>query len=412
MRNTLCVVMLALTIAGCQATDTNPKWDPQAEYPPWAYDAPFYYRPSEDLPVAEVRGDGIPVYYTASRQFFIRHANGNQPPGTPRLAVWYSADAGEHWTRAGYFGVEQTHFLFEADTDGPHWIRFVGPAQGIVQTPPGAPHRIYVVDTEPAQIEMSITPPPVTRDKDGNDIRRTFTVDEEITVRWDVRDPNLAVDKVCLSTAFGSFPSNVVWNKFPLPMPPVGSIKVPIPPPAGQPGPSGEGVGMRIRIEAVDKAGNLKFEFSELLRVAATGPPDQAAPLLRPAKPWALINQAGGPAGKRPGWPEPATLIRGGTSRLLPWLPDTVKNYTHVVLQFSANNGRSWRTVADNLKAGQPVKWSVPPIDSKLCRLRVLAVKGPEHRLMLAQSMPFTVHTAPAEILIGPKVVGPEPREK
>ena len=97
---------------------------------------------------------------------------------------------------------------------------------------------------------------------------------------------------------------------------------------------------------------------------------------------------------------------------MLKWLPDGAEKYQNVVLQFSANNGRSWRTVAENLQADKTIKWTVPQVNSKLCRLRVLAVKGPEHRLMLAMTQEFTVHTAPPDTILGPKEVPPEPREK
>ncbi|MDY7009546.1 MAG: hypothetical protein SVV80_02190 [Planctomycetota bacterium] len=422
MRTKTCLLVLAIFIAGCEVQDENPNWNPTGDYPSWTYDAPYYYRPSEDLPVQEVVGEGIPVYYTDSNQYFVKHSTGYQAPGVPRLAIWYSVSAGENWERAGYYGVEQTHFLFHADADGPHWVRFVGPGQGVAAASPGTPHRIYVVDTTRPAIEVSVDPPAMEKDKHGNKVPHIYSVGDTVEVRWSVSDANLVGESVRLATTFGTFPDNVVWTRFPLSLPATGCMKVPVPPEAaGRQGRGGAQTGatrvsgrmagrMRFRIEAEDKAGNLNFAFSDILHV--DGPPLPAKPIVRPVEPWELVAQTEGQAGPRPGWPQPGTLIRGGTSRMLMWLPDDVEKYENVVLQFSANNGRSWRTVAEDLKPDKTTKWTVPQINSKLCRLRILAVKGPDHRLMLAMTQAFIVHTAPPDTIIGPKLVPPEPREK
>lgn len=405
MRTKMCLLVLALFIVGCEVQDENPNWNPVADYPSWTYDAPYYYRPSEDLPVQEVVGAGIPVYYTSSKQFFLKHATGYQAPGVPRLAVWYSVNAGENWERAGYYGVEQTYFLFQAEADGMYWIRFVGPGQGVAAATPGTPHRIYVVDTTRPTIDVSVNPPAIERDKHGNDVPHIYSVGDTVEVRWSVSDVNLVSKSIHLATTFGTFPDNVVWTRFPLSLPATGSMKVPVPPEAA--GRQGRGDGqMRFRIEAEDKAGNLNFTFSDVLHV--DGPPPPA----RPVKPWELVAQAGGAAGPKPGWPQPGTLIRGGTSRMLHWLPEGAEKYKNVVLQFSANNGRSWRTVAENLQADNTTKWTVPQVNSKFCRIRILAVKGPKHRLMLAKTQAFTVNTAPPDTIMGPTPVPPEPRER
>lgn len=400
MRARIAWAALAFCLAGCQLQDENPQWDPQQEYPSWAYDSPFYYRPSEDLPVADTLGASIPVYYTNSQRFFVKHSSGYQVPGVPRLGVWFSSDEGRSWQRAGFFGAEQTHFLFQAGSDGVYWIRFVGPGQGAVDAPPGTPHRIYVADAAAPQIELNVEPPPVTTDEKGNPIPRIYQVGEMVVVSWQVRDANLAESSVHLATTFAKFPDNVVWSKFPISLPAVGSMKVPIPPEAA--GKNGHpGGGMRFRVEARDKPGNRNCGFSEILQVAAgTAPPRQV--VVRPADPWELVVQTDGVPGDRPGWPDPGALVRGGSSRMLQWLPSGVDKHKHVVLEFSANNGRSWRTVAEGLQEAKPIKWTVPLVNSRICRLRILAIQGPEHKLMLAQSMPFTVHTAPAAIQMGP----------
>lgn len=408
MRATIALTVTVAVLAGCQLSDENPNWAPKQDYPSWAYDAPFYYKPSEDLSVSESVGEGIPVYYSDNRSFFVRHASGSTLTGAPRMALWYSDDSGRLWQRAGYFGVEQTHFLFQADKDGQFWVRFVGPERDIVQAPPGQPHRIYVVDTAGPQIELFVDPPPYEEDEHGNRVSHIYAVGETVIVRWRVRDANLEKDSIRLATTFASFPDNVTWSRFPVELLPVGTIRAPIPPEAA--GPEQRTGGLRFRMEARDKAGNLTFAFTDVLRVAGGGRPVEPV-TTRPTTPWEQIVQEQGTPSKKRGWPDLGSIIRGGTSRTLAWLPDDVAKHENVVLEFSANNGRSWRTVAENLQVDKSVKWTVPQVNSKLCRLRVLAIEGPMEKIMLAQTQFFTVHTLPPATIMGPKKVSPKAPE-
>ncbi len=406
MRATIVLTVIAALLAGCELGDENPHFNPKQDYPSWTYDAPFYYRPSEDLKVSEVVGEGIPVYYTPAAAFYVKHTSGYTLPGDPRMALWCSADAGKDWQRAGYFGAEQTHFLFQAEQDGRYWVRFLGPGQDIVQAPPGQPHRIYVVDTEGPKIELSVDPAPFEVDEEGNRVAHVYAVGEAVIVRWRVVDPNLDVDSVHLSTTFAEFPNNVVWSEFPVKLKTLGTIRAPIPPEAAAR--KGQQLGgMRFRMRARDKAGNLTYAFTDVLRIAGGGKP--AAPVTtRPAVSMEVISQTDGTPDKKLGWPVPGSLVRGGTSRILQWLPENMANYKIVVLQFTVNNGRSWRTVAEGLKLGKTVRWTVPAVNSKLCRIRVLAIEGPLKEFMLAKTQAFTVHTVVPLTIMGPVEVSPK----
>lgn len=138
MRKTSILLIVAL-LCGCTVTDNNPDARPAEEYPSWAFDAPFYYRPTVEPAPVEMIGPGIPIYFGREDVFFVRHPAGSQITGEPRIAVWTSLDEGMTWERSGYFGLEQTHFVHKATQDGPHWVRFVGPSQSVAQLPPPSP---------------------------------------------------------------------------------------------------------------------------------------------------------------------------------------------------------------------------------------------------------------------------------
>lgn len=266
--NWLILVAALACLAGCEVVDENPHWSPKADYPAWAYDAPWYYRPTQEMQPLEHIMAGqqkIPVYFTRSDSFFVVHPTGYQVNGDPRIAIWDSSDAGKNWERSGYFGVEQTHFLFKAPKDGCYWIRFVGPNQGSTQVPPGVPNRIYNVDTKPPKITLTVTPAEFD-DKDKKE-PHFYAIGDEITVHWMVEDVNLDAKTVKLQTCFTSFPDNMIWSQAPGETAPEGQIKYRIPPQA-----AGNG-GMAFRVEATDKAGNVGAGMTETMHVLKPRPP-------------------------------------------------------------------------------------------------------------------------------------------
>lgn len=376
------LLLAVMVLAGCQVQDENTDWDPQADLPPWAYDAPFYYRPSEDLEMLETIGEDIGVYYTKDDYFFIRHPSGYQLTAGPRVGVWFSADEGVSWEKAGFFGVEQTHFLFKAETNGPYWIRFVGPGQGRSTVPPGQPHRIYVVDTHPPTVSISVDPPPVTVDAEGNKVVHLYRTGETITLYWGIGDQSLDPNSIQLGVAFTDFPNNVLWSRWPDTLGESGSMQVEIPQEATQDG------GLKFRLEARDKAGNIGAAFTEKLIIE--GSHESRAAEIAVSE---LVAQAGGQVSAKPGWPLSGQFLRGGADRLLAWLPPSAENYPVVQLQFSSNDGRLWQTVAADVIPGKVAMWTVPKVFSERCRLKVIGQAGTEYEKVLAISGLFVVDT-------------------
>ena len=392
-----------LLAAGCQLADENPDWDPKHDLPSWAYDAPFYYRPTEDLKPVETVGQGIPVYYPRTDYFFLAHPDGYDVTGEPRLAVWCSTDQ-ENWDRCGYFGVEQTHFLMHAEEDGPHWVRFVGPGQGKTEAPPGHPHRIYVVDTQAPEITLTVDPAPFHVNEEGERIPRLYTVGDEVTLSWSVKDANLRDGSVRLSTCWVRFPDNLAWSVWPKPLTARGSIDVVLPPEAALNG------GLRFRMEAQDKAGHIGMAVTHALAVHET-PGAATRPTVRPVGPFERIPTAAPqPDDDRPGWPRKGALIRGGAQIALKWMPEDVESYEGLAVQFTSNNGLSWRTLIQDVVPGRPVRLTMPSVTSKACRLRLTGVRKDdptERRTAIVTSGRFTVDTVAPEFEDKPVPVDP-----
>jgi hypothetical protein len=420
MRAIVWLVAVLVLLTGCTQVDENPKFNPSAELPPWAYDAPLYYQPAEDLPQQETIGNGIGVYYTRERSFFIRHPSNSQISGVPRVAIYYSIDQGQDWSKAGYYGVEQTHFNFLAKREGAYWIRFVGPGQGVTECPPGQPHRIYVVDRTPPAIVLSITPPVWEDEKDQ--VPHLYEVGQSVRLDWGVSDRNLDPNSIKMGICFAEFPYNVVWSVLPEAMKESGSLTVELPPQATQHG------GIRFRLEARDKAGNIGLAMTDALHIRSTAaaatrpaatqpagvpkarlvPPVQTQPPAQPPPRPAVLMPSRferATTADRPGWPKFEQSLPKGSRQELGWLPPAAVNYRDMELQFSANDGQLWQTVAKGLKPGQAVAWTVPDVTGTTCRLRIVAIVpatgGPAGtEITLAMTQRFAVNgvtaTAPS----------------
>lgn len=270
MRNALVLTAMlgfaACLAVGCSFDDENVNSNP-GDAPASFSDAPFYYAPKYELKPAEWLGkgqvgknkEGIPVYYTQDAAFFIKHPLSEQGDELPRTRFMVSSNSGKRWVNGGGFGLDAKYYYFDAQTDGSYWVRFIGPGFEYSKVPPGQPHRIYVLDTKPPKIDVKITPG-IWMDKKKTR-RRIFRAGEKITVSWRVRDTNIKVGSVKLDTCFARFPNNVVWKEIPQKIATTGSLDIRIPAEAVNQS------GIRFRIRAVDKAGNVGIGMSRILDV-------------------------------------------------------------------------------------------------------------------------------------------------
>ena len=391
IREVVWLCIAAAIVTGCQQVDENPHWSPATDYPAWTYDAPFYYRPSAEAQPVESVGKGIDVYYSRSGYFFARHPGGCQLTGSARVAVWFSTDEGKNWETAGHFGVEQTHFLFQAEKDARHWVRFVGPGQEqTAKGPVPLPHRIYVVDRKAPEIAIAIRPSPW--DDKEKKVPHIYKVGDDVSIGWAVRDINLKPDSIRLESCIGKVPFQLAWGRFRGALQPTGRRVIKIPPAAAQEG------SIRFRIEAEDKAGNVAAVMTTALHIKRS---DKATtqPTMQPAGDF-TADAPHKPA--RPGWPEAGAMVRGGDKIKLEWMPEVAKNYNKIVLQLTINDKLTWKTVAKNLKYGSPATWTLPTDDSRLCRVRIAAVDADGQMTLLAQSGMFRIVTIKEPTKFGP----------
>ncbi|MDP6637555.1 MAG: hypothetical protein QGG42_21865 [Phycisphaerae bacterium] len=395
IRKTAWLCIAVALIAGCKQVDENPHWNPRSDYPAWAYDSPVYFRPSAEAKPVETVGKGIDVFYSRGDHFFVRHPGGSQLTGAARVAVWFSTDEGKNWETAGYFGVEQTHFLFQAEQDARHWVRFVGPGQdNVAKGPVPLPHRIHVVDRKAPEIAIAVRPSPW--DDKEKKVPHIYKVGDEVSVGWAVRDINLAKDSIRLESCIGDVPFQLAWGRFRGALPKTGRRIVKIPPEAAREG------AIRFRIEAEDKAGNVAAVMTTGLHVKRSKKSTGKQPTARPA---GDFNADAPHKPARPGWPDAGSLIRCEKKQKLEWLPEAARNYNNIALQITTNNGLSWKTVAEKVEPGTPVIWTSPKQSSRFCRLRLIATDGDGQMILLAQSGMFRVSSPRKPTKIGPEKI-------
>ena len=327
MRSACSAWMVAAVVVwgvGCNCCKDKPRddkqvhgYDPAVQYPAWAYDAPFYYKPPKDHgDVGETvapSGPGEPThYFIRSRTLYIPHPRNTattQPAGdlpemgprttpqdlAPRVGVYWTDSHGQEWVRAGHFGLGQTHFAFPAENDGVYGFRLTGPRLSSATCSPATcspprPDVVYHVDTVPPEITVCIEPN-----------LPAYRPNQSVQVHWVSQDENLAESPVSISACrrVGK-DGQREWREAVRDQPGSGSTSFVVPADA-------EARSFKIRVDARDRAGNLGVTFTPVLLVnagATTDPPAETA--RRPAP-------SGAPADSGIGLPAPVEDVSART---------------------------------------------------------------------------------------------------
>lgn len=275
--------IMILTGASCseqpapfRTADRTPKADrdapfnPPETYPEWAYDAEHYTKPVEELmPEPRVRPTDPLHYFTRNKVVMIRQPSCYTPEEIPRVAVWWTDDNGFHWQKAGYLGRQQSHFPFDAPEDGDYGIRFVGPGQAAADPVPAIPERVYHVDTSIPEVEVKVDPE-----------QSWYHVGQTVEISWRASDAHLVAYPVKIGVLPDFSAKKRDMAELQRELADEGTISYKIPAEALD-------QELRIRVDALDRAGNLGTAVSYALQVvgaeageetkAAAAAPDQDA---------------------------------------------------------------------------------------------------------------------------------------
>lgn len=245
-------------------SDRPAPFNPAKTYPEWAYDAPSYTRPVED-PQAEPKSrvKDPEHFFTSKPVIMVHQPEGYRPEEIPRVAIWYTRDNGYHWKKAGYFGRSATYFPLEVKKEGDYGIRFVGPGQeSAMETPPN-PVCVHHVDMTPPKVRLSLEPE-----------QAWYMLGQRVTVNWTATDPHLEAMPARVSVipdweSDQSRPIEIAREQAD-----VGSIEYTVPA-------NLMGDGFRIRVDAIDRAGNIGLAYSQTLQVEPDRMRDSATPPVR-----------------------------------------------------------------------------------------------------------------------------------
>ncbi len=266
---TLVALLIVLSTTACSEHMPAPFWkkdrtaksDPDAPFDPpntyheWAYDAPQYMKPAQELTPEPKVKPGDPLhYFTKDKVVMIRRPEGYTPEETPRVAIWWTDNNGFHWNKAGYFGRQQSFFPFEVKDDGDYGIRFVGPGQEPALHSLPLPERVYHVDTALPEVEVTIEPE-----------QSWYHVGDTVTISWKASDYHLIEYpvRVGMLTDFTGDDQQAVELQRDLAD--EGSITYTLP----QETLDHE---IRFRVDALDRAANLGIAISFALQVVANTP--------------------------------------------------------------------------------------------------------------------------------------------
>ena len=231
-------------------SDRTAPVDPPNSYPEWAYDAPDYVKPAANLPPEPRVREKDPLhYFTNKKTVMVRRPSGYKPAEVPRVAIWYTDNNGFDWSRAGYFGRDQTYFPLLVEADGDYGVRFAGPGQMSALEALPTPVRVYHVDTAAPEIEVVVAPK-----------QTWYHVGQDVTVSWDASDYHLVPRPVRLGV-LADFASNDGPSiELSRDLEQSGSMTYTIPADM-------LGYSIRFRADALDRAGNLGLAYSHGLQV-------------------------------------------------------------------------------------------------------------------------------------------------
>ncbi len=231
-------------------SEPDTPFDPPNTYPEWAYDAPQYVRPPQELvPEPKVNSSDPLHYFTNQKVVLVRRPEGYTPEEIPRVAVWWTDNNGFHWNKAGFFGRQQAFFPLEVDEDGDYGIRFVGPGQDPALHSLPYPERVYHVDTVLPDVEVAVEPE-----------KTWYHVGETVTISWRASDYHLIEYPVRIGMLYDFTAQNDPAVELQRDLADEGTISYTLPPETLD-------HEVRFRVDALDRAGNLGIAISFALQV-------------------------------------------------------------------------------------------------------------------------------------------------
>jgi hypothetical protein len=246
-------LIIVVGVSGCGKKEPPYK---SSSFPDWSYDKPFYFVPADSaLPISDFKIDPKPTY-TRNTLLSIPKPNISDNRKAPRTAIWVTKTDGMTWEKVGYFGLQQTHFVYHTDGDGYYGFRFIGPGIPPADTKPPKPHQTWIVDTEAPVIKVYVYPD-----------QETYLPGDMITIEWSCEDENLDPETVKIAVCLDGQPSKtIVWKALSSHHQEYGTLDVEIP---------DEAVDKKliVRVMARDLAGNGGIGYSVQLPVIFEPPP-------------------------------------------------------------------------------------------------------------------------------------------
>lgn len=236
-----------------QAATTNPP-------PNLALDrAEFFVTEYEPQPLPRLQPGDPQHFITNKRLVLVRRPEGGAAERDVRLAVWWTDNDGFHWNRAGTFERGQRHFLLRVPRDGDYGVRFVAENSELNPSLTGRIERMYHVDTRPPDVTVNIRP----------DVQ-WFVPGDELIVDWAAEDFHLTETPVRIGALLDFSADRQECVELLGRLAAEGEAALPVP---------GEFVGheFTIRVEALDRAGNLGVAYSHALRIAGESPVERTA---------------------------------------------------------------------------------------------------------------------------------------